>query len=146
MHPITTTYQVTDCDNIRRTVFIVFHAEPKSPLTEANIDISGDQVEIFCSSVMDCLVLTYNCSNSEILRTLYIHSNGTKVMGIAANRLYSIAFFGINDSRDSLDQPLERHPGKVMNGVVTYSEESSASAASTSINTVILFCVMYLFS
>ena len=128
--------------NVWLAVFILIHAESENPIIETSVKINGNRVEIFCSSVMDCLVLTYDCLNSEILRTLYIHSNDTKVMRIAANRLYSIAFFGINNSTDSLDRPLERHPGKVINGVVAHSEESGA--ASTSIGSVFLLCVMCL--
>ena len=121
-------------------MLIVVYTESENPLTEANIEINGNQVEIFCSSVMDCLVLTYDCLNSEILYSLYIYSNNTKVMRIAANRPYSIAFFGVNNNTDSFDRPLERHPGRVMSDVITHSEESSA--ASTSIDSV--FCVVYL--
>ena len=115
----------------------MFYTESKNPLTEVGVEVSGDEVEMFCSSVMDCLVLTYDCSNSEILYSLYIYSNNTKVMKIAANRPYSIAFFGVNNNTGSFDRPLERHPGKVMNDVIAHSEESSA--ASTSIDSVFLF-------
>ena len=125
----------------RLTVLILINAESENILTEASIQITGAQVEMFCSSVMDCLVLTYDCLKSEILRTLYILSNNKKVMRIVANQLYSIAFFGIDNSTDSLNRPLERYPGKVMNNVV-YSEESSA--ASTSIDRVFLFFAMCL--
>ena len=117
-------------------MFIVFYTESENPLTEADIKIiSGNQLEIFCSRVMDCLVLTYDCSNSEILHSLYIHSNNTKVMRIAVNRPYSIVFFGISNNTDSFDRPLERHPGKVMSDVIAYSKESSA--ASTSIDSAV---------
>ena len=137
-------YTVSGSNN-KLAVFIMFHTEPVNLLTEANIDFNNNQVRVFCSSEMDCLVLTYDCSNSEILHTLYIPSNDTKVMRIEANRLYSIAFFVINTSQD---RPyyctLESHPGKVMNVVIAYSEESSA--ASTSIDhSVFLFCAVCLY-
>ena len=80
----------------------------------------------------------YDCLNSEVLRTLYIHSNNKKVIQIVANRLHSIAFFGINTGEDVLEHPLERHPGKVMNDV------AESSAASTSIDSVFLLCEMCL--
>ena len=118
----------------------MIYVESENPLTEAGAkNVNGDQLEIFCSSVFDCLVLIYDCLNSEILHTLYIHSNNKKGMRIAANRLYSIAFFGINTGEDVLNQPLERYPGKVMNGVV-----GDSSAASTSIDNVFLFCAVRL--
>ena len=134
-------YYMSGCNN-KLAVFIVFHAESENPLTEANSDINDDQVRVFCSSEMDCLVLIYDCFNSDILCTLYIDSNDTKVMSIAANRLYSIAFFVINTSQDR-PYTLERHPGKVMNDVVAGSMESSA--ASTSIDSVFLFCAVCLY-
>ena len=118
----------------------MIYTESENSLTEANIDISGDQVEIFCSSVMDCLVLTYDCSNLEILHTLRIPSNNKKVMKITPYLLHSIAFFGINNGEEFLNRPLERHPGKVMNDVV------GSSAASTSVDSVFLFCAMCLLS
>ena len=126
------------------SVFIMVYTESENPLTEAGIDINGDQVEIFCSSVTDCLVLTYDCLNSDILHTLYIHFNDTRVLRIAANRLYSLAFFGVITGKHFLDRPLERHPGMVMNGVVVDSEESSAASCSMSIGSVFLFCTGYL--
>ena len=119
------------------------HTESENSLTEAGVIFNSSQVEIFCSPVMDCLVLIGDCLNSDILLPLYVHSNDTKVMTITANRHYSIAFFGINNSTDSLDQPLEKHPGKVMNIVTAYSEDSSE--ASMSIDSVFLFCAVCLF-
>ena len=111
-------------------IFIVVYTESENPLAEAGVTISGDDLEIFCSSEMDCLVLTYDCLNSDILHSFYIHSNNTKVMRIAANRPYFIAFFKIDNNTDSLDGPLERHPGKVMSDVIAHSEESSAASTS----------------
>ena len=144
--PITILYicQVSDEYIPKLAVFIVFCTESENPLAEADIEIiSGNQLEIFCSRVVDCLALTYDCLNSGILYSLYIHSNNTKVMRIAANRPYSIAFFGISNYTDSLDRPLERHPGKVMSDVGVHPEESSA--ASTSIDSVFL-CSVFAFS
>ena len=120
----------------------MIYAESEN-LTKATADseISGSQVKIFCSPEMDCLVLIYDCLNSEILLSLYIRSNDKKVTRIKANRLYSIAFFGVNNSTD---RPLERHPGRVLvvNDDVVYPEASSA--ASTSIDGVFLFCAVCL--
>ena len=123
--------------------FTVIHTESENPLTEAFAKFNGSQVEIFCSPVMGCLVLVCDCLNLDILLSFYIHSNDTRVMRITTNRHYSIAFFGISNNTDSLDRPLERYPGMVMNGVVVYSEESGA--ASTSIDSVFLLvqCVGY---
>ena len=122
--------------NNKLAVFILVYTESENPLTEASIDINDDQVEIFCSSEMDCLALIYGCSNSEILRILYISSNNKTVTTIAPNLLHSVAFFGINTGED---QPLQRYPGKVMNDVGVGS-----SAASTSVDSVFLFCAMCL--